>query len=211
MDDQAGHGAAGGRHAVVVSVCMQAMPRPAPQCAASPGRRAAPGRPACPPQIAMLQATLAKKKKRRGPGKMFKKVGRAHWGRSMGTRVAAVCCPVRGMLPCAATWADQDVLVLLGDQSRIVLNPCNLPPLVAVPCRPCHPCSAPPVQAAEAIRQGLSPDRELAAPMPPQQQAGTPSSGAGKAWGSLKSKFGSLGRTGSSREDEAAPGMSPRR
>lgn len=89
-------------------------------------------------QIAMLQATLAKKKKRRGPGKMFKK-------------------------------------------------------------------------AAEAIRQGLSPDRELAAPMPPQQQAGTPSSGAGKAWGSLKSKFGSLGRTGSSREDEAAPGMSPRR
>ncbi|KAL4447188.1 hypothetical protein ABPG77_007221 [Micractinium sp. CCAP 211/92] len=89
-------------------------------------------------QIAMLQATLAKKKRRKGPGRMFKK-------------------------------------------------------------------------AAEAIRQGLSPDKELGAPLPPQQQAGTPSGGAVKTWGSLKSKFSGLGRSSSSREAEAAAGLSPRR
>ncbi len=35
-------------------------------------------------QIAMLQATLAKKKRRKGPGRMFKKVGRAGLGSGRG-------------------------------------------------------------------------------------------------------------------------------
>lgn len=151
--------------------------------------------PLLPLQIAMLRATLAKKKKRSGPGKMFKKVGRAGAVRGC-ARLCMQALRRRDAAPALASFTPLVPGAALPPQLRLAVSPSSSSP--------------PRLQAAEAIRQGLSPDKQPGAEhQQPLPHFGAPTSGAAKTWGSFKSKIGGLARGGS--REEPAAGMFPPR
>ena len=165
-------------------------------------------------QVGLLQAQLAKKKKKRSPAKMLKKTfsqvgaGRLH-GRDW--RGWYCKCGLAGWLAarlCMRSWC------------RCRLCAIHSPPILVR-----LPPSA--VQAAEGLKQGFSSARRDASaigspvgatigeaphysPSPRPSSAG--GSGAGgevrRSWGSLKAKLGGLSGRGSSR-DEVAVAVSP--